>query len=83
MSSEIHKYIETAIDKKSKLFKAEVLDFPINKENKVSKDLNIVNKDYWKINDGSNNDQLRAVTGICFMFCFLLIAGLFVNLNLI
>ena len=84
MSSEIHKYIETAIDKKSKLFKAEVLDFPINKENKenkVSKDLNIVNKDYWKINDDANKDQLKAVTGICFMIGVLFILGLLTNIT--
>ena len=34
MSSEIHKYIETAIDKK-KLFDADVLDFPVNKKELV------------------------------------------------
>ena len=35
MSSELHKYIETAIEKKQNLFNAEVLNFPndINKEN--------------------------------------------------
>ena len=32
MSSELHKYIENAIDKKRDLFNAEVLDFPNDKK---------------------------------------------------
>ena len=79
MSSEIHKYIETAIDKK-KLFDADVLDFPVNKKELV-KNFELDKKKYWKINDSSNNDQLKAVTGICLVFSFLLTMGLLVNLT--
>ena len=32
MSSEVHKYIETALDSKKDLFEAEVIDFPNNKK---------------------------------------------------
>ena len=32
MSSELHKYIETAIDKKQKILNAEVLNFPNEKK---------------------------------------------------
>ena len=32
MSSELHKYIETAIEKKQNLFNADVLSFPKKKE---------------------------------------------------
>ena len=80
MSSEIHKYIETAIDKKTNLFDAEVLDFPVNKKELVKKSESD-KKNYWKINDSSNNDQLKAVTGICFVFSFLLTMGLLANLT--
>ena len=33
MSSEIHKYIETSIEKKQNLFSAEVISFPNEKGN--------------------------------------------------
>ena len=82
MSSELHKYIENAIEKKTNLFNAEVLDFPIDKKKKiVNSKLDI--KNYWNINEQTNNDQLKAVTGICFMLGFLLVMGLFANLTTI
>ena len=34
---------------------------------------------FWKINDISNNDQLKAVVGICFMFGALIVMGLYSN----
>ena len=71
MSSELHKYIEDAVKKKTSLFDAEVLEFPKDKEIKVSKNFEFNSKSYWKINDGSNDDQLKAITGICLMFGFL------------
>ena len=80
MSSEIHKYIETAVDKKTNLFDAEVLDFPVNKKELI-KNFESDKKNYWKINDSSNNDQLKAVTGICLVFSFLLTIGLLANLT--
>ena len=83
MSSELHKYIESAIEKKKNLFNAEVLDFPKDKKNNISKSFNINNKENWNIKDSSNSDQLKTITGICLMFGFLLILGIFANLNLI
>jgi len=80
MSSELHKYIEIAIEKKANLFNAEVLDFPVDKKKKLkNSELDI--KNYWNINEQTNNDQLKAVTGICFILSFLLLMGLFANLT--
>ena len=81
MSSELHKYIENAIDKKKNLFSAEVLDFPNNKEIDNSKNSKLKINDHWKINDNANNDQLKAVTGICSIFGILILIGLFSYLN--
>ena len=81
MSSELHKYIENAIEKKKNLFNAEVLDFTKDKKIKLSKNFELKNKNHWNINDSSNSDQHKAVTGICLMFGFLFALGLFANLN--
>tara|TARA_B100000401_G_C52228290_1_gene449360 strand:+ start:119 stop:370 length:252 start_codon:yes stop_codon:yes gene_type:complete len=81
MSSELHKYIENAIDKKKNLFRAEILDFPNNKEIDNSKNSKLKISDHWKINDNANNDQLKAVTGICSIFGVLILIGLFSYLN--
>ena len=83
MSSELHKYIEDAVKKKASLFDAEVLEIPKDKEIKVSKNFELNHNNYWKIDDSSNDDQLKAITGICLMFGFLLVMGIFANLNLI
>ena len=79
MSSEIHKYIETAIENKKNLLNAEIIDFPTDyeKNNKVNLVLN--SNTFWKITDKSNNDQLKAVTGICLVLAILTIAGLYSN----
>ena len=79
MSSEIHQYIETAIDRKKNLLNAEIIDFPIDyeKNNKTNRVFN--SNTFWKITDKSNNDQLKAVTGICFVLAILTIAGLYSN----
>ena len=82
MSSELHKYIETALEKKQNLFNADVLNFPKNKKIENSQNLSFNNKTHWNINDNANNDQLKAVTGICFMLSVLLLVGLFSNLNI-
>ncbi len=80
MSSELHKYIENAIEKKEKLFNAEVLDFPKDKkQNNSKKNLKFNNNSYWNITDNSNSDQQKAITGICLMFGFLLVIGLIAN----
>ena len=83
MSSELHKYIEDAVKKKTGLFDAEVLEFPKDKKIKVSKNFELNHNNYWKIDDSSNDDQLKAITGICLMFGFLLVMGILGNLNLI
>ena len=69
MSSELHKYIETAIEKKKKFIQCRHFNFPKNKKINNSKKNN---KTHWNINDNANNDQLKAVTGICLCWCFLL-----------
>ena len=80
MSSEVHKYIETAIKKRERILSAKVLNFP-NEENKLDfKDFENKSYDFWKISDKSNIDQLKAVTGICFMIGILIIAGLYSGL---
>ena len=80
MSSELHKYIETAIDKRQKLLNAEVLNFPSEKRSNETKNFTIDTYNFWKINDESNGDQLKAVTGICLMFGALIVMGLYSNL---
>ena len=79
MSSEIHKYIETAIDSKKKLLNAEIIDFPNDYEKNNKTNLVLNSNTFWKITDKSNNDQLKAVTGICFILAILTIAGLYSN----
>ena len=81
MSSELHKYIENAIEKNKNLFNAEVLDFPKNKEINDSKNLKSKIYVHWNINDNANNDQLKAVVGICCVFGILSLIGLFANFN--
>ena len=75
MSSEVQKYIETALDKKKDLFEAEVINFPINQK------LNNFNS--WQLYNKSDlqedGDQLKAVIGICFTFLTLIILGLYSN----
>jgi len=80
MSSEIHKHIETSIEKKKNLFRAEVISFPKEKNNIKFSSLEVNNNNFWKISDKSNEDQLRAITGICFMFGVLILLGLYSNL---
>ena len=79
MSSEIHKYIETAIDRKKNLLNAEIIDFPTDYEKNNKTNLVLNSKTFWKITDKSNNDQLKAVTGICFVLAILTMAGLYSN----
>ena len=79
MSSEVHKYIETALEKKKNLFKVEVLNFPKEKRIKVSNEFQFQDINIWKIKDESNSDQLRAVTGICFMLVSLIVIGIYSN----
>ena len=80
MSSEIHKYIETSIEKKQNLFNASVINFPSEKKFNRTEILNVNYKNFWNIGEESNKDQLKAVTGICFMLGVLTIIGLYSNL---
>ena len=82
MSSELHKYIETALDKKQKTFNAEVLNFPSDKKTNNIQDSKI-NNNHWNINDSSNNDQLKAITGICLVITTLVILGVLANFTTI
>jgi len=79
MSSEVQKYIETALDKKENLFNAEVIKFPNDKNINETEDSKIKAHYVWKINDKSNDDQLKAVIGVCFMFAALILMGLYSN----
>ena len=79
MSSEVHKYIEDRLEKNANLFNAEVINFPNDvKVDSVKISKTKIDK-FWKINDISNNDQLSAVVGICFMFGALILMGLYSN----
>ena len=80
MSAELHKYIEKSLDKNEKLFEAEVISFPKDKKFDENQDLKQKTYSVWKISDKSNDDQLKAVVGLCFMFGALIIIGLYSNL---
>ena len=79
MSSEVHKYIEDRLEKNANLFNAEVVNFPNDSKVNDVKISEVKIDKFWKINDTSNNDQLRAVIGICFMFGALIVMGLYSN----
>ena len=80
MSSEVHKYIEEALEKNQNLFDAEVINFPKDKKIDNIKDYKIKIGDVWSISDKSNDDQRKAVMGFCFMIGVLIITGLYSNL---
>ena len=80
MSSEIHKYIETSLEKKQNLFNSSVINFPSDKKLNKNDIFNIDTGNFWNIGDETNKDQLKAVTGICFMLGVLTIIGLYSNL---
>ena len=80
MSSEIHKYIETALDKQDVLFNTEVINFEKEKNLNNVEQKKLDKQNIWKINDESNDDQFKAVTGICLMLGALIIMGLYSNL---
>ena len=81
MSSEVHKYIEAALEKNQNLFDAKVINFPKDQKLQRVKALETDVNSFWKINDKSNNDQLKAVIGLCFMFGTLIIIGLYSSLT--
>jgi hypothetical protein len=81
MSSEVHKYIEEALNKNENLLNAELINFPKGKQIKKVENLKVNSINFWKINDETNDDQLKAVIGLCFMFGALIIMGLYSNLT--
>ena len=80
MSSEIHKHIEEALDKKENLFNARVINFPNEVKIDNSNNSKLKDNNFWRISDKSNSDQLKAVIGICFMFGTLIIMALYSTL---
>ena len=78
MSSELQKQIHPSKEEEANLFNAQVINFPKEKDRKKNQNLrsNLV----WEIGEKSNNDQLKAVTGICFMLGVLVLMGLYSNL---
>jgi len=80
MSSEIHKDIETASIKQNTLFDAEVINLSKEKNLIKSKQKKLDKQNIWELNDGSNDDQLEAVIGICFMLGSLIVMGLYSSL---
>ena len=80
MSSEIHKYIETSLEKKQNLFNASVINFTSDKKLNKNNIIKINSVNFWNIGDETNKDQLKAITGICFMLGVLTIIGLYSNL---
>ena len=80
MSSELKKYNETSLEKNQNLFNVEVINFPKNINNSEITNLKTKTQNFWKISDKSNDDQLKAVIGVCFMISVLIIMGLYSNL---
>ena len=80
MSSEIHKNIKTFSDKQKVLFDAEVINFSKEKNHNKNKLKKFDNQNIWKLNDKSNDDQLKTVIVICFMLGSLSVMGLYSNL---
>ena len=78
MSSELHKQTNTSAQKEVNLFNAQVISFP--KEKEIKQNQTLSSEKVWKIGDKSNNDQLKAVTGICFMLGALVLMGLYSSL---
>tara|TARA_B100001057_G_scaffold160114_1_gene160764 strand:- start:4703 stop:4951 length:249 start_codon:yes stop_codon:yes gene_type:complete len=82
MNSKNQKQIKEILEKKDDLLSAKVINFPNKVKKNQDDNLEIKNFNFWKINDEANSDQLRALTGICFVFGILFIMGLFSNLLL-
>ena len=80
MSSEVHKYIEKALEKNKNLFDAELINFTKDKKpQKITAFKTDINS-FWKISDETNDDQLKAVIGLCLMFGALIVIGLYSSL---
>ena len=77
MSSEVHKHTEKSLKKNETLFDAELLSFQDAVKVKNIKTSKIKIDNFWTIGDKSNDDQLQAVIGICFMLGSLFLMGLY------
>ena len=80
MSSELKKYSKSVLEKKQNLFNAQVISFPNDNNLEKSKNLRSNAYNHWKISDETNEDQYKAIIGICFMFGALVLTGLYSNL---
>ena len=80
MSSEVRNYIDKNFKKKENLFNARVISFPKDKKLIEIENLKLNNLNFWKISDSSNDDQLKAVIGICLTLVALTLLGLYSNL---
>mgnify|MGYP001363990081 FL=1 len=79
MSSEVHKYIENRLEKNANMLSADLINFPNDTKVYDAKNLKIKTYNIWKISDEGNDDQLKAVIGVCFMLVSLTVMGLFSN----
>ena len=79
MSLKIQDNMETSLEKNQNLFNAEVISFPSENKFIISKDIKINSMSHWSIYDKSNDDQFRAIIGICFMIGALTLMGLYSN----
>ncbi|MDA8569424.1 hypothetical protein OAM39_02395 [Candidatus Pelagibacter sp.] len=79
MSSEIHKNIKSFSGKQKVLFDVDVINFSKEKNYNKIRLNKFDNQNIWKLNDESNDDQLKAVIGICFMLGSLFLMGLYSN----
>ena len=80
MSSELKKYSKSVLEKKQNLFNAQVIGFPNDNNLEKSKNLSSNAYNHWKISDETNEDQYKAIIGICFMLGALVLTGLYSNL---
>ena len=80
MISELQRYSKSVLEKKQNLFNTEVISFPNDNNIEKSKNLSSNAYNHWKISDETNEDQYKAIIGICFMFGALVLTGLYSNL---
>ena len=80
MSLKLQKYSKNVLEEKQNLFNAEVINFPNDNKIKKSKSLNSNAYKHWKISDETNEDQYKAIIGICLMCGALALMGLYSNL---
>ena len=80
MSSELQKILDLPIKKDKNLINAKVLSFPNDQTTNKNEKIVIITDNFWKISDESNEDQLSAVVGVCYMVGALMLIGLYSNL---